>query len=211
MFTKNEVLQVLGQAANADKEFKLFGAEKHRYKLNPTMSVAVVRHIENQYNFSLPEDHSRFITEVGNGGAGPHYGLHDVGAGQGNHSYGACFDSESDAISLPFCPRPITEKEAVTHYSQGFYDHTKGKCYCYGADPEEPDSLLLCENGLLTLGTQGCAHDHVMVVSGERKGQVFSSDDFTSFVWKFDSFTAFYADFLDDLRTQRSPRIWHKT
>jgi SMI1/KNR4 family protein SUKH-1 len=58
---------------------KVFGAEGHRFKLNPPLSEVDVAQFENTHHIRLPEDYRRFITEIGNGGAGPYYGVFPLG------------------------------------------------------------------------------------------------------------------------------------
>ncbi len=41
-----------------------------QYKLNPPVPEDFVRDVEEQCGFTLPQDYRRFITQVGDGGAG---------------------------------------------------------------------------------------------------------------------------------------------
>lgn len=63
----------------------------HRYRLNPPISVSFVRMVEEKYGFSLPEDYFRFITEVGDRGAGPDYGIITAGDKRGQ-----VFDTDNE-------------------------------------------------------------------------------------------------------------------
>ena len=54
----------------------MFGASKHQYKLNPPVDTAFVHKVEEKYHFRLPEDYFKFITEVGDGGAGSVLQIH---------------------------------------------------------------------------------------------------------------------------------------
>jgi len=57
----------------------LFGVDTHRYRLGPRLSPANVESIEKQCGIALPDDYAAFIREIGNGGAGPGYGLQRFG------------------------------------------------------------------------------------------------------------------------------------
>lgn len=74
-----------------DKAFDLFGADFHEYELNPPLTEADVAAFEQRYAIRLPADYRGFLIFVGNGGAGPHYGLFRLGETEG-----------SDGTSLPW-------------------------------------------------------------------------------------------------------------
>lgn len=59
----------------ADIGFRVFGSEQHRYRLGPTLSEAELAAFESGNGIRLPEDYRQFLSAVGNGGAGPFYGL----------------------------------------------------------------------------------------------------------------------------------------
>ena len=69
---KSTVLQRLTELDRRDSRRKVFGANGHDYKLNPPLPVSVIEAFEQRHGVSLPEDYRRFITEIGNGGAGPY-------------------------------------------------------------------------------------------------------------------------------------------
>jgi hypothetical protein len=64
------VRALLGELAASDPSCKRFGARAHGYRLAPPTSLSQ----------DAPEDYSRFVRDVGAGGAGPFYGLIDVRA-----------------------------------------------------------------------------------------------------------------------------------
>lgn len=65
----------LAALAAADPAFTRFGAHRHRYRLGPALSQEDVAAFERLQGVTLPESYRRFLTEVGDGGAGPFYGL----------------------------------------------------------------------------------------------------------------------------------------
>lgn len=69
----------LQQLAKKDRKRKVFGASVHGYELNPMFDVEIVEAFEVEHGITLPEDYRGFITEIGNGGAGPFYGLFPFG------------------------------------------------------------------------------------------------------------------------------------
>lgn len=75
MLSREEILEILNEAQRIDEKCEMFGASRHKYLLNPPIRKSFVRQVEERYGFKLPEDYFRFITEVGDGGAGPDYGI----------------------------------------------------------------------------------------------------------------------------------------
>jgi hypothetical protein len=72
---KQTVLRLLGELDRRDWRRRAFGAAFHQYKLNPPLPLSVVEAFEQRDGVSLPEDYRYFVTETGNGGAGPSYGV----------------------------------------------------------------------------------------------------------------------------------------
>ena len=71
--------ELVGRLRTADTRFRVFGSEQHRYKLGRKLSEAELRAFEIAHGVSLPEDYREFLAKVGNGGAGPYYGLEPLG------------------------------------------------------------------------------------------------------------------------------------
>jgi hypothetical protein len=65
----------LAELRRHDPHFRVFGASDHRYVLNSCLSERQVRKMEARYGITLPEEYRRFLLLMGNGGAGPAYGL----------------------------------------------------------------------------------------------------------------------------------------
>lgn len=61
----------------------IFGAASHEFALNAALSEADVLRFEQQHAIRLPADYRHFLTELGNGGAGPHYGIFPIGSFDG--------------------------------------------------------------------------------------------------------------------------------
>lgn len=66
-----------------DYQFRVFGAKRgslwgHGYEFNKTISEHAVDTFQRQNQIELPADYREFITQIGDGGAGPHYGIKSV-------------------------------------------------------------------------------------------------------------------------------------
>jgi hypothetical protein len=68
------------QLANLDTDCEIFGSELHQYKIHPCLSSVQIQLFEQKYNTLLPNDYRNFLLEIGNGGAGPGYGLIGIGS-----------------------------------------------------------------------------------------------------------------------------------
>ena len=58
-----------------DTRHVVFGASQHAYRFNPPLATAQVEAFEQHHKVVLPEPYRQFITEIGNGGVGPYYGI----------------------------------------------------------------------------------------------------------------------------------------
>jgi hypothetical protein len=62
-----------------DRNFRVFGSAHHGYNVRRVLSESKLAAFESANDIRLPEDYRRFLAEVGNGGAGPFYGLDPLG------------------------------------------------------------------------------------------------------------------------------------
>jgi hypothetical protein len=53
----------------------VFGVIGHHFVLNPPLTEAEVVAFEQGHQVRLPPDYRHFLTSIGNGGAGPYYGV----------------------------------------------------------------------------------------------------------------------------------------
>lgn len=202
MFRREEVERILEQARRMDPQLEMFGVSEHQYRLGAPVDLTFVRSIEEKYHFRFPEDYVQFITEVGDGGAGPGYGLYPF-------SY-YCTEAESakeanarekylhrlgrELRLLPIEPEWLEDfcisqedyrknPEKYFRGSRGSFDWHKG--------------ILYGPYGFFHLGTYGCWRDFGLITAGERCGQVFIHDTEGAFELETNSFQAFYQNWLD--------------
>lgn len=57
----------------------IFGSEVHRLRLNAPLKKSEALEFEKTHRIPLPVDYRAFITSIGNGGAGPFYGVFPLG------------------------------------------------------------------------------------------------------------------------------------
>ncbi len=62
---------------------------------------------------------------------------------------------------------------------------------------EKPEPYDLCDtDGFYVLGTHGCQWDFGLVISGDRRGQVFDTDNAGAYCFVSGSFEEFYQNWL---------------
>lgn len=200
MFKREEIEKVLLQAEQLDPKYEMFGVQHHKYKLNPPIRKEFVHRIEERYNFQLPEDYFQFITEAGDGGAGPAYGIYQFknflrkGSSPGVEKF---YEAYRQSLARPFIVYPMKPGEVEYDYafSKEAYEKNPEK---YFVEIGNSDEYALCDtNGYLVLGTHGCQWDFGLVISGERRGQVFDTDNEGGYSLAAGSFSEFYQEWLD--------------
>ncbi|MBL1407707.1 SMI1/KNR4 family protein [Sphingobacterium faecale] len=179
----------LVQAKIADKDFKVFGADAHLYKLNAPVDLKTVEDFERQYDITLPIAYKLFVTEIGSGGvsyngsgAGPYYGLYPFG----EHfavSYGDC---KAKQIQSPAKISPNITKEKWQS-EVNYVDEA-------GDDDSEFDKReAALWGGIFIIGTQGCTFHHALLINGPHMGRIVNIDDGDRQLPQF----SFESDFLD--------------
>jgi len=199
MWKRERIIEILNQAQEIDSKYEQFGASKHRYRLNSPIRASFVRSVEKRYGFTLPEDYFCFITEVGDGGAGPDYGIDSFTEflKKGKDAYAERFWEEyRNSLAKPFMPRKMAADE-VKEYAiatREAYDRNPDRYYIY----EKSEPYDLCDtDGFYVLGTHGCQWDFGLILSGDRRGQVFDTDNEGAYAFVAGSFEEFYQNWLD--------------
>jgi hypothetical protein len=170
-----EAIAALGAS---DPKRLRFGAAAHRYELRPTLSDLRIAEIEAAAGVRLPDDYRDFLLEVGDGGAGPCYGL-------------VPFDQREQLALMQgvFSPSPPTAPSASTPSGSS-------------ARP----TLLLPWNGVILLSHLGCGYLAYLVVEGPHRGEVWLDVGGNGSPRSIaPHFIAFYTDWLTALRRNEWP------
>jgi hypothetical protein len=80
---RETILPLVDELRRLDPKHRVFGAEiggnwGHGYRFNDRLDESSVRAFEMRNGLQLPSDYREFITQVGDGGAGPHYGIYPL-------------------------------------------------------------------------------------------------------------------------------------
>ncbi len=214
MFRRKEVERILEQARRMDPKLELFGVSDHQYRLGSPVDLSFVLSIEEEYHFRFPEDYVQFITEVGDGGAGPGYGLYAFGFYQTEPK------SSRDAKIRDSYLRGLSREPRLLPLEP---DDLKYSCISEDEYKQNPEKYFVTGNfnwdndtpyGFFHLGTYGCACDYGLITAGERRGQVFRYDVECGFELEACSFQAFYQEWLDAVsdteRFQKEVDEWRR-
>lgn len=222
MYDRQKTLEILAQAKSIDPDFITYESEVHRYVLNPPVDASLVRQAEEKYGFTLPEDYFYFITEVGDGGAGPWYGVfrfsdflrdkndpaekkryeeHRLGhikeLSKTNYMSAGYLYGDDFKYSLKkeceLRPMRADEPEDFGIDQKAYDEHPERFFVQYELDDN------ICEDrGFLTIGTAGCAYDNGVIITGKMRGKIFQTCD-GALELLADSFDEFYTRWLDEL------------
>ncbi|MEP3890364.1 MAG: SMI1/KNR4 family protein [Hellea sp.] len=174
-------LQVKLQALKKrDPNFSIFGASQHRYQLRPVISKDVVDGFERKYGCAFPDDYKDFIMSVGNGGAGPSYGLFPLGQHDLNH--GMCAWDEDYILGDP--SKSFKHKQAW-NLPSSFLNKKPDPEICKSEEQEEAfweswqDEINLTYwtgdimEGAIPICHHGCAVRTWLVVTGPMSGTIW--------------------------------------
>jgi hypothetical protein len=159
------------QLREATPQPRVFGAEAHEFILHPPLNEAVVRKFENKHRIQLPADYRRFLIELGNGGAGPFYGVFKLGEMDNNYDHKKWKESDGfiGVLAKPF-PHVAAWNELPAQPEES-------------EDEEEYERLLNIfddiywntdnVNGAIPLCHEGCATRDWLVVTGSEAGNMW--------------------------------------
>lgn len=186
-------LQLIGLANRAkeiDRDFNEHGANRHKYRFSSAAPISVVKNFEEKHKISLPAGYVSFLTQVGNGGAGPEGGLYSLDEVEFNnylcHSPTKCnyamIRARQNYHDIPYT---IESKEPVVDFVEDeekwfeWYENL-GKAYASGGNYSRISTELY--NGLIEICSSEDGRNSVyLICTGKYNGQVaaftFSIDD----------------------------------
>ena len=192
----------------------IFGANEHKYIVNPPLSEAVVIEFEAKHAIQLPQDYRCFLIEVGNGGAGPYYGVFRLG--QMDHGRGHSGWSENDGF-VGDLSRPFPHTEAWNDLT-GAPESENYDAEAYEKQLTAFEESYLSSanvNGAIPICHLGCALRQWLIVTGPEAGHVWC-DERADYKGLFPlmkktgervTFYRWYRDWVDEaLRLQQPPK-----
>jgi hypothetical protein len=160
----NTVRRTLEELRAADPSFQRFGASTHRYELNPVLKPEAVAAFEANHGIRLPEDYKEFVLTVGNGGAGPYYGIYPLLL-EGNVDHRLRERNHIDLTS------PFPHVAAWDESSMDAINWDEGE----RPDDETLDAYLHPRHisGALCISQFGCGDFLLLVVNGAERGNIW--------------------------------------
>lgn len=179
----------LEKAMRKDTAFLVFGASSHKYKVYEVLTAKELADWQAKNQVTLPEPYAQFLMKVGNGGAGPYYGIYSI---EKATSY-----TERNAFTTKCVLHPRMTKEKWNHLIEPLISDEDI------SDPEYDAARDRVMGGMLCIGTQGCEYDMYLVLEGKHRGKiiytaVFYPDHPFFFVYE-DNFLDWYERWLDEI------------
>lgn len=150
-----------------DRNFVVFGSEKHRYVFNQTKSEKELTEFEKNNGIKLPTEYKEFLMQIGDGGAGPYYGLEPI-----ENGLFADLDYK-DKNDLNDLSKPFPQTE---HWNLDFGEDTDENEDEYFAQKDEEYYQNKWANGLLRVSNFGCGVSMNLVVNGKEYGNLWVDD-----------------------------------
>ena len=164
----------VGRLHRAPGAADLFGFFGHRFELRPPLPETQLQELEQRWRVRLPGDYRYFISQVGDGGAGPGYGLFPFGQ-----------HGDSTAENEPWDEWMVTDLEAPFSLADAWnlsepdlsppdLDDAAMEQWFERRDATYFDPALI--NGTIPIAHLGCAIWLRLVVTGPLAGQVWTDD-----------------------------------
>lgn len=171
---------VLHQAKRWDMDFPLFGSHSHAHLFQPPLPEEDAAAWEELMEVRLPEDYRLYLTRLGNGGAGPAYGIapfrcplqdclrepavfSDDQAERFNdlaRRWYVYFNEDEEKLYEAYCEQTPEERR------MGFNDWDNSRYRFI----ENTVVHFLFKSGQLFIANQGCSQDICLLLSGSHRG-----------------------------------------
>jgi hypothetical protein len=188
----------LHELRHADPKLELFGVTGHGYKLGPPLTEEELLAAEKHYRIQLPTDFREFLLYLGNGGAGPGYGMQRFGV-------------LTSPVGIPYQDITVRfklslEAQNSNHYACGMRDTffremdrllndptdlarpfplTKGWKYDENETPDDNVEYMkwsrevrdpIFEHGSFELADLGCGQKQKLIITGAEAGRIWNFD-----------------------------------
>lgn len=188
-------------AKNTDPFFETFGSDSHQYHLEPPLNTNEIEAFEYKYNIQLPICYKTFLSEVGNGGfeysnsvvgnsgAGPSYGIYNLGN----------FRQFIADISLQYLENDVYFDASMTsnNWAQMYAEMDENI-----SDNDYEKWVAKVYSGILIIGYCGCSNYYGILLNGKDTGRVLYAYDEMHYCPHFveqNTFLDFYENWLNEI------------
>lgn len=198
----NGIRDRLATLRELDPKLRTFGADRHRHQLAPPIDASRLAEIEAGFGAALPDGYRAFVSQLGDGGAGPYWGLHPLATGierlfdmfDQDTLLAADFPFDEDVDFGALVGMPADWKEHIRRlkeepaYGQA-WDELKDR---YHVPANYAGTLPICDFG--------CGESYFMVVRGAQAGWIWVNaiDNGSGLFSLRIDFLEFYSRWLDD-------------
>jgi hypothetical protein len=136
----------------------IFGAEKHKYKFNWKLSTSWITKFEKKHGITLPKDYREFLSNYGNGGCGPNFGL---------------FKLEDGVLNIPKYPK---DSEIINISAECRFENYWNLDFDkYENDEKWEEEYFNPKwvDGMLRISHQGCGRYVNLVITGKERGNIW--------------------------------------
>jgi hypothetical protein len=183
----------------------VFGSDAHDFKMNSRMSEKQILAFESKHQVRLPEDYRMFLQHVGRGGAGPAYGLFNLGEMDDGHEHSKWKEGDYNVgclrASFPF---PTAWNDLSGKPDDSLQDQNEDEYY--RLQDEFENRYYFRVDGAIPICHLGCALRQWLVISGPEAGNVWNDNraDYEGFMPEQDGkkkrihFFRWYRRWLDE-------------
>lgn len=170
-----------------------FGGEAHGWRINAPLPADEMAAVEARLGVGLPEDYRAFLTRIGDGGAGPGYGIFPLAEALRRSGV----DRVPELLALPFRHVDRYEPEDDPEWND-FWD---GIADGVISREQVPEWEIRERRGALELCHEGCGYLHFLVVAGPARGTMWSDGRCNGggFIPLNATFLQWYERWLDDV------------
>jgi len=153
-------------------ESDLFGAETHGFDLNPVLNESAVATFERTHGVHLPSVYRAFLTLVGDGGAGPFYGVFPLGKVDDNFALRDWREGDVGVLSEAF-PLQKEWDDLSAKPDDDLVDRDEDEYWQQMEAFENTYWSVALVNGAFPICHQGCALRIILVVTGDQAGYLW--------------------------------------
>lgn len=166
----SEIRALAEEGLRRDPEYKIFGANHHHWKFGEPVDMQKIRDFERDLNVKLPEAFVRYLTELGNGGAGPYYGIYSLEKIRENSAY-------SETMHLPVMLDHSRTAEYWTDFAKRYEALEDQFDLLDEVQLQEYQHMQLSVMaGGIFINTPGCTMNSLLMCRGAAAGEVFMID-----------------------------------